>query len=534
MAQAPDLEFGRPFWTEGVFGRPSAEDDLGLEGVGAGTLRRLLPGIISTTPNAGYYSFYPYLLWKWEQLGRSNARADYVGFHRRHEAAYAVACELHDHRGSLRGINGANRAADAVRGIEDEHGQVDLHDLADTYMKSRLGGYSLFYASVLHNMRLVRAGASGMVDRVTDDGARVAGAFASKFETTDYFKDYFDSDGAVPVDALRKLGGQMCLCAVPERPDHQLLLNAFFGEELSHQDWEDRRRRRVESLGLFLDFHHARPTNADSGITGWRRALMSSHFTDGSAWRTRFPDQRDAWRAYQVREVSVLALTGIWSVYLRLLAERGRATHAELRSNLVEFLGERGTETLGDASSNAQSELADGSAIVEAVAPLERPEYSHPSRMILSAITGLLALRREIGDEAKGFVRLLDEGGQQRWSLRWLEAWLRARDSLPLGDAFGELVDEIHHQHIRVAVGKVRVPSSDNLRRYPGHWRDPFCFAEDEGVLRPLRMDDPFWTGARYDVVNHLLWTLGLLDSPRGNVCPTELGQQVLREASVA
>jgi hypothetical protein len=44
-------------------------------------------------------------------------------------------------------------------------------------------------------------------------------------------------------------------------------------------------------------------------------------------------------------------------------------------------------------------------------------------------------------------------------------------------------------------------------------------------------MDYPFWTTARFEVVNHLLWTLGLLESPDGRARPTELGDRVLTEA---
>lgn len=38
-------------WTSGQFTRPSAVDDLGLESVGAGLLRRLIPGVVQTTGN---------------------------------------------------------------------------------------------------------------------------------------------------------------------------------------------------------------------------------------------------------------------------------------------------------------------------------------------------------------------------------------------------------------------------------------------------------------------------------------------------
>src|SRR3954451_23778198 len=104
------VELGTPVWTSGQFTKRSALDDLGMESVGAGLLRRLIPGVVQTTPNAGYYAFYPYLLAKWEELNESTARADFKGFFRRQEAAFALACVLHDHRGGLYGIQGFNRA----------------------------------------------------------------------------------------------------------------------------------------------------------------------------------------------------------------------------------------------------------------------------------------------------------------------------------------------------------------------------------------------------------------------------------------
>jgi hypothetical protein len=89
-----------------------------------------------------------------------------------------------------------------------------------------------------------------------------------------------------------------------------------------------------------------------------------------------------------------------------------------------------------------------------------------------------------------------------------------------VSSVLGELLDELHHQHVRISLGKVS----------PLGQRDPFCFAEDDGLLRLLRLDEPFWTTARFDVVNHLLWTLGLLEAPEGSARPTDLGRRVLSE----
>lgn len=44
------VELGEPVWTEGLFGKRAAENDLGMEGVGGALLRRVLPGILDLTP----------------------------------------------------------------------------------------------------------------------------------------------------------------------------------------------------------------------------------------------------------------------------------------------------------------------------------------------------------------------------------------------------------------------------------------------------------------------------------------------------
>jgi hypothetical protein len=88
------VELGTPVWTSGQFTKRSALDDLGPEPVGAGLLRRLIPGVVQTTGNGGYYAFYPYLLAKWEDEHESVNRSDFQPFYRRQEAAYAAACVL--------------------------------------------------------------------------------------------------------------------------------------------------------------------------------------------------------------------------------------------------------------------------------------------------------------------------------------------------------------------------------------------------------------------------------------------------------
>lgn len=529
------VQYGTPLFTSGVFGTKSAEDDLGVEGVGAGLLLRLIPGVIQNTPNAGYYAFYPYLLWKWEQQSGDIRRNAFVPFYRRHEAAYALACAMHQHRDGvyLVGNNGVSAASEQIRKIEAGATEVDLVSLAAEYLDTPLGGYSLFYAAVLRDARLVRAGERSLVDRATEQGAAVAEAFSQTYEQTRYFKEFFTAE-RVPVSVLRELGEAACLCTIPGRSDHQLLLDTFFGQELPSSEWEDRRQRRIESLSLLLEFHAQRPDGAKDDLAAWRRALLEPEFSDGTPWKTANEERLQSWRAYQLREVAVLSLTTIWSIYLSLLGERQRATHAELTAEMTSWVDEvrLGFDTqlqLDTAMQAAQQRTPTAYKLAEDVEPLLHEWRDERERAFCRALRVIAILPREISHEAAGFTELLDEGGSHRWSLKHLNTWLAARSNQPFAVVATELLDALHHQHIRVALSKVRVPSAQNLGRYKGNWRDPFNFAEDDGILRPLRPDEPFWTGARYAVGNHLLWTLGLLTAPRPPTGLTELGREYLR-----
>jgi hypothetical protein len=514
------VELGIPVWTSGQFTRRSALDDLGLESVGAGLLRRLIPGVVQTTGNAGYYAFYPYLLAKWEDEHESVRRSDFKPFYRRQEAAYAAACVLHSHRGPLGGIQGSIKAGEAVHAATDN---LNVAALADTYMDSPYGGYGLFYARALEDVRLTQLGAQRYVDRVTDNGRAVADAFAREFEDTRYYRDYFEAD-VVPLDVLKDLGERTCSCSIPGRADHQALLDAFFGELEDDPVWATRRRTRIESLSLFLEYHQQRPEDDPGDTRSFRTLLAQAAFASGAAFTTPFTERLNSWRAYQMRECETLVLTAIWSWYLRRLEKLEPITHAALRDDLVasaawDRIGVAATTPLDHAIAEAAQQLPDGAAIV-AAAYETAENVDEPPVPIAVGLQTLLALSLRAADEKPGFADLIDEGGPGRWSLAHLQKWLSLRETDAVASVLADLLDEIHHQHVRISLGKVN----------PLGQRDPFCFAEDDGLLRLLRTDEPFWTTARFDVVNHLLWTLGLLEAPDGRARPTELGRQTLAE----
>jgi hypothetical protein len=517
---------GVPVWTDGRFKSVRAENDLGLESVGASLLRRLLPGVLQTTLQAGYYAFYPYLLMKWEESNESILREDFVPFFRRQEVAYACACRLHDHRiDDLFGIQGSNGAK---RGLENSADSIDVSGLSLDYIDERLGGYALFYGRVLEAMRLVRPGASRMVDRVTERGRALAEAFGRAFEDTTYYRQFFEAS-VVPVDVLREVGDAVCLCSIPGRADHQALLDVFFGATEEDLAWEARRQIRARSLALHLAYHDQRPDDEPGDLTGFRSVLASGTFTNARAFETPYPEERGVWRCYQLRECQTLVLTAFWSWYLQRLQETYPTTHDALCDELVASAEWSSVGLAADLPLRAAREvgaqrIADGRALVDAVTPFRRTPGELMSAWLAGAFLCMLAIDREAYRDAPGMAELRDDGGPGRLSLAHMHEWIGQREGMGVASVLRDLLDMLRLQHLRVATAKLSPTDS----------RDPFCIAEDNGLLRFVRGDEPFWSGARFGVLNTLLWSLGLLDSPNGEARLTELGTRILREVNEA
>jgi hypothetical protein len=136
---------------------------------------------------------------------------------------------------------------------------------------------------------------------VTDSGRAVADGFAREFEDTRYYRDYFDAE-IVPMDVLKELGERTCSCSIPGRADHQPLLDACFGELEDDPLWATRRRTRIESLALFLDYHQQRPEDDTGDTRSFRTLLAQRTFANNAGFSTPFVERLNSWRAYETAE----------------------------------------------------------------------------------------------------------------------------------------------------------------------------------------------------------------------------------------
>ncbi|MCC5952798.1 MAG: hypothetical protein JJU45_11965 [Acidimicrobiia bacterium] len=525
--RVPVTELGVPLWTQGHFSRIAAQDDLGIEALGAGLLRELVPGVVQTSISAGYYAYYPFLLDEFERRWPDElARSEFQRFYRRQEAAFAAACSHHDHRGNLRGINGINAAWQAVEDA-GASGSLNLTDLAgpNRYMKTGLGGYGLFYRPALEDIGATRLGSGHTyVDRATDAGRAASEGFRAAIAATEYWKSWWDAD-AIPLGVLEELGEATCPCQVPGRPDQEAILDLFFGEPPEGERWEVLRSYRVQSLGLLLEFHAQRPQDL-AGLGEWRRALISGRI-GGVEWDTAFVTHREAWRAYQYRETLVAALTTVFTDLLLAFEELGAASVGGavdlLMSRLTDGdLHRRGRGTFGELSEDLAPTRADPAGLVAlAEEAMSAAQPATVGDSLTSAVTILAALAvAPTGSEE--FEALLERGEAERFSVAYISRWLQARADQFVESVVRELLWMLVHRHLRVAAAKVS--ATDH--------RDPYCLAEvEDGVYEVIRPDEPFWTGARFATLNHLLWSLGALDDPDGAGRPTALGEKLLNQA---
>ncbi|MBT4459841.1 MAG: hypothetical protein HOC56_16380 [Anaerolineae bacterium] len=204
-------------------------------------------------------------------------------------------------------------------------------------MDSPLGGYGLYYRTVMAEMGLILPGGPGLpapVDVPTPDfGEKVALAFREAIKDTAYYQKFFEENKAeIPLDIVKEYIREACLCRLktPETPDHELILE-LFTEKGKPQDAKARR----ETFRLFLDL--ANQTDGVPLDDDLFRQLIYFQITETRLSYTPSPSVMSTyirWRLYQAREYYAYALNALW-VYL---SEWGIAAGGETQSiSLDEF-----------------------------------------------------------------------------------------------------------------------------------------------------------------------------------------------------
>lgn len=314
-----------PQWTTRITNTDvKGEDHLGLEGVAQSYQQYLLPGIISTTDHARYYSFYCWALYQY--INDPESPRTLAGFKNKYfkllELAFIAGCFAH-HKdvAILVGLVGGGINNYKARRTWESGDPIDLSAHLD-YFGNALGGFGQYYRPVMETMELVaEAERPRLVYRLTTRGAALAEAYAHAIRNTRYANMLEASSPQTRLthaDAT-EYGTVGCFCpeALGHGRDLPLLRDAFFRFDVEGQNTSHARRRLT--LAMLLDVvKQSRDTQLHVSL---RPALYMGQYAAGYdynphpallEWATR-------WRTIQIRQMYTVSLQALWSVFLHHL-----------------------------------------------------------------------------------------------------------------------------------------------------------------------------------------------------------------------
>lgn len=304
------LRAQHPQWIAHMYAATTGEDHLGLASVSSDQILPMLsPTINVLTVHPRYHSFYAFLLDEFWQRDRPRSPRAWIQFFRPRDFIYSIAMHLCDRDGHdlTGGVTGSRKTGPmAAR-------EPASFDTTANYIKEPLGGYGLYYRSVLAGLGLVYPGGPRLpypVDVPTEAGKELAAAFRSEIEDTAYYRHHFDQDDAeVEIEHVREYARAACLCQLraPGSGDGPILRSHFLDAP------EETAPARRATLRLLLDM-----ADQTDGLPvdqpAFRQLVFFGRASSGARYTPRadLSETHSRWRLYQAREYYAFALTGMF------------------------------------------------------------------------------------------------------------------------------------------------------------------------------------------------------------------------------
>lgn len=301
----------KPQWIAKMYKGKPGLDHLGLGSVTSDQiLPTLSPSINVLNFHPRYYSFYTFLVYEYWQTERLRSRQSWVDFYRPREFIFSVGANMCDQpeHGEMGNIVGSQKTYSLARNDDD-------FDTTFHYIDTDLGGYGLYYRSVIAQMGLIFPGGRGFqypVDSPTKLGEEIALAFREGVKDTEYYRDYFGDDQTkVPRSVVLEYIRSACLCRLRtlDAQEHDLLLDIYLSGGL------DPHARRG-TFRMFLDIA-SQSAGKPLEETIFRQLIYFGSSVSGSSFQPRIDNisTRLRWRLYQAREYYALALNALWNYF---------------------------------------------------------------------------------------------------------------------------------------------------------------------------------------------------------------------------
>jgi hypothetical protein len=546
----------QPQWIAKMYAGSVGRDHLGLGSVSSDQiLPTLSPAINVLTDHPRYHSFYTFLLDEFWMRDRPRSHSSWVAFFRPREFIFSLGTHLcaRPEHGNMPSAVGSQKTEGLARR------ELPLYETTFNYIKSSLGGYGLYYRSVIAELGLIFPGGRGFpypVDVPSEQGREVASAFRREVEETSYYREFFDLDETeIPIDVIREYIAKACLCQSQraDASDRPLLLKAFLAS-----GGEQQAASRRETFRFLLDL--AQQTTGHELSESRFRQLIYFGGDGGGATFVPLPALEEvarSWRLYQAREYYAFALNGLWchlcdwgvsnggeSRPLALAKFERHLEHALDFDPLASELGFAPPGLRGDASFDelvgwieraldAEADDFDVACGIDAAVNEHRLQElvrrKRSSSLAVPAVLALLAtLARRFDAEAERFRpewRISRMGADGRLSLDAFLLSLRRRRKAHA--SISEIADWLYRdyvllQHELVALSKL----PDNTFRFRREG-DRLRFAS---FVNPLE-----FSSSRFDALTTTLTELGLCGDVREPEHPlTSDGESLLEGGELA
>ena len=243
------METIRPQWIAKMYAGKTGRDHLGLGSVSSDQiLPSLSPSINVLTFHPRYHSFYVFLLDEYWRRDLGRTEKEWIKFFRPREFIFSVGAHLCDQpeHSDMRHVVGGQKTEPLAAQALSEY-PTHTH-----YIDSPLGGYGLYYRTVMAELGIIYPGGLGFklpVDVPSPAGKEMADAFRREIKETEYYRKYFNEDTiSVPIAVIQEYIRKACLCQLQktETLDHQLVVDAFLHEGSKYA--AEARRRTFQFL----------------------------------------------------------------------------------------------------------------------------------------------------------------------------------------------------------------------------------------------------------------------------------------------
>ena len=293
---------------------------------------QLLPGITNVTDRARYYSFYPWLIWSFDQRYPKD-ETKFIEFFRRADCLFTLISERHarvtDHDNERHGAAMVGRvqllqALDRLEaGAALKLSEYTSQESAHRYFKNPTGGLGQYYAGTLADLKLMDSSAKPWIKYTKEYGAPLAEQVNST-TPADRFWQVIESDD-VRIDDLDALDAY-CACRLAESLGECQTLTDLYFDRNNAYDQEGVQRRR--SLGLILNLTRSLLVDGhDLKESVFRACTYSGTLPGRQLWTV--PESLQAtlacWAIYQRNDLLSIACQTVLGTALRELEPQNAA-----------------------------------------------------------------------------------------------------------------------------------------------------------------------------------------------------------------